>query len=510
MKLGKKQTKSSREKVSLSQTMDSFTVRDSAKGKMIVFAGLLALFCLSTTAFGVGSISGHVDEPNGISLANVNMNLYQGSDPLVADENAWNWVTSTNTDSSGNYQFTNLAARYYRIYIGSQVVGGTHYAKADVLNVPVNDNQNTVRDITLQKAGSISGHVLRHSDNSPLEGISVDALEGKDAHVADWRAWWWAGSAVTDSTGKYTITGLRQRRYRVRINNQEDVTGTHYVDADLYNVQVFSGVDTPNMNLDLRQAAKIEGYIKTSGGIPIYNANVITDVSWTHRGWDWHGVWTDQNGKYELWVLPSPGKFYPVWVRNARLPGTTYKVYGGNQLLSGQDGYDPQNHGYTLLGTGTATKTFSGTYTYYAIVTDDGYVANVDTVQGSSSSYYGISTADNVYNWWGYVGGAADQQYVQVGSSYWPYPAGGYMIVNTPAGNTSLTVYIVDDGRGNDPVSYESKWEKGNLVKATLGQPVTVNYDLDPGGEVTGRVVNESNVGIGDVRILKVISDLAV
>jgi hypothetical protein len=61
------------------------------------------------------------------------------------------------------------------------------HCRADVYNVPVNDNQNTVRDITLQKAGSITGYVYKHPGaNIPLEGISVEASEGKDDHIADW------------------------------------------------------------------------------------------------------------------------------------------------------------------------------------------------------------------------------------------------------------------------------------------------------------------------------------
>jgi hypothetical protein len=229
MNFGKKQGRISREKESLSQIMDSFIVRDSAKGKMIILAGLLALFCLSTTAFGVGSIS---------------------------------------------------------------------------------------------------GYVVRHSDNTPLQGVSIQALQGKDENIADERAWGWAGSAQTDSSGFYQITGLAQRRYRVHIYDQ-DAGGTHYVDADIYNVQVFTGADTPDMNFKLRQAAKIWGYVKAANGIPIPDVEVIADAFWTHQGWDWINAFTDENGYYELWVLPSPGKFYPVWVRNAMLPGKTYKVYGG-------------------------------------------------------------------------------------------------------------------------------------------------------------------------------------
>lgn len=490
MDFGKKQGKISREKESISKTRNFFL-----KGKMIILASFLALVCLSTMAFGVGTISGHVDNTNGNPITFVYMNLYQGSDPQVADENAWDYVSYAYTDGSGNYQFTNLAPRYYRIQIPSD----TGYAEANVYNVPVVDNQDTVRNITLQVAGSISGNVLRHSDNSPLQGVQVIAYQGKDENLADDQAWDWAGDAYTDNNGFYKITGLGTRRYRIRIDHQE-VGGTHYVETDLFNVQAFAGADTSGMDIMMRQGARIWGHVTSTNGTPIRNANVVSDVSWTDNGWDWHNTWTDDNGYYELWVLPSPGKFYPVSVRQAWLPGTTYQVWGGTQPLSGSQGYDPKNYGFTQLGTGTTTKTFSSTYTYYVILTEGGYVAHVDTVEGSNSDYYGIYTSQYTYDE-GYVGGAPDGQYAQVGYAGWNWSQEGYMIVQVPSGNTSITVHIVNDGRSADPLPFGSKWEQGYLFKATIGQPTQVDYILEPGGTATGRVVNESNVGIENVRI---------
>ncbi len=499
MNIGNKRGKIGREKESLSQIMDSFIIGGGAKSRIIILAVFLALVCLSTTAFGVGTIKGHIDEPGGSSLVNVWLYLYQGSDPQVADENAWDQVAWAQTDLDGNYQFANLAPRHYHIYISHQDVGGTYYARTDVYNVQVIDNQDTVRDITLQKAGSISGYVRKNSDNSALEGVWVQAFQSPDENIADWRAWEHAGSAQTDATGFYKITGLRERRYRVNIYSQ-DVGGTRYVDADLYNVQVLAGADTPDMNIMMHEAARIWGYIKSTSGTPIPYADVISDASWTHYGWEWHSAGTDHNGMYELWVLPSPGKFYPVWVRHAWLPGTTYEVYGGTQPLSGQQGYDPESYGYTSLGTGTATKTFSGTYTYYVILTEDGYVAHVDAVEDSSNNILQyLSFGGNVWS----PGNVhvLDGQYARVGEAGWNWSQGGYMIFQPPVGHTSIEVHIVNDNRSADPATFESKWEQGNLVRASLTQDTRVDYTLAPGGIATGRVVNESGDGMSDVRV---------
>ena len=347
--------------------------------------------------------------------------------------------------------------------------------------------------------GSLSGRVFKHSDNSLLEGVSVRLFQGVDENIADEHAWYWVGETQTDSIGYYQFTGLEQRRYRINIYSQ-NVLGTHYVETDLYNVQVFEGEETPNMNLYLRQAGLIYGFVKTTGGTPIPAAWVIAEAAWTEDGRNWHDTRTNQDGRYEFWVLPSPGKFYPVWVRSAMLPGTTYKVYGGDTYISGEAGYHPENHGYALLGTGTATKTFNdpSTYNYYIIVTYDGYVAKVDTVQGSDGFYYGTNTNGNASESWN-VAGAPDGQFASVGYSGWDYQ-GGYILIDPPSGNTSLKVYIVPDGRGADPTYYESKWN-GNFYKATASGTKVPDYKLELGGTVTGRVVNESGDGIKDAQI---------
>jgi hypothetical protein len=172
-------------------------------------------------------------------------------------------------------------------------------------------------------AGSISGRVT-DVNGVPLENVWVALYTGTDPNIADEDVWNWVSSTQTGPNGEYQFTGLAERRYRVRIDGQE-ISGVGYLEADLYQVQVFEGTNTPNMNFRLREAALIYGYIKTSTGTPIHNANVIAEIPWTHYGWDWHNTWTEPNGLYKLWLAPSQGKFYPVWVRDAALGDVSYE-----------------------------------------------------------------------------------------------------------------------------------------------------------------------------------------
>ncbi len=178
-------------------------------------------------------------------------------------------------------------------------------------------------------AGSISGRVTRESNGDPLEGVRLYLYQGEDEFIADDHAWDWVNSAdanpvYTDANGEYQFTGLAERRYRIRFEDQE-VAGTHYFAANLYNVQAFAGANTPNMDIVLRQAGLIYGYVQTAAGDPIPYAELIAVAPWTHYGEGWHWTSTDVNGRYEFWVAPSPGKFYPIWVRSGYLNDVSYE-----------------------------------------------------------------------------------------------------------------------------------------------------------------------------------------
>lgn len=345
-------------------------------------------------------------------------------------------------------------------------------------------------------AGSISGRVLKYSDGAGLENAWVTLLQGDDPSQAGDDAWDWVDSTTTNANGEYQFTNLETRMYRVQVNSQK-IAGNAYFEEDLYNIPVVAGQETPNMDLHLKRAGIIYGYVNTADGTPIPNAEVHADAAWTQYGESWHSARTDLDGRYELLVAPSPGEFYPVTVRDAVIPGTTYNVYGGFVYIDGEDGYHPEHFGYDLLGEAETTDTFSGAYLYYVIVADEWHLAKVDTVQGSSGIYYPSWNTGNTEGWEN-LGGPPDGNFASVGYG-WGYNR-GYLLIEPDPGNTSLTVYIVDDSRAVEPVYYQNSWD-GNFHQATLDGAQGPNYQLDISGTITGRVVNEAGVGIEDVQI---------
>lgn len=121
-----------------------------------------------------------------------------------------------------------------------------------------------------------------------------------------------------------------------------------------------------------------------------------------------------------------------------------YEVWGGSTSLSGTNGYNPQNYGYTLMGISSTTQTFSGSYPYYDIVARIscyGCGIKLDALQFSDGSYLpAISSlwTGNVTNW-DNARGAPDGVYAVVGG---PPPGGFYGFQNT-INSTSIRVIVI-------------------------------------------------------------------
>jgi hypothetical protein len=234
------------------------------------------------------------------------------------------------------------------------------------------DIQSTSKRFSIGGTGSITGRVTECTEDGnqaiPLSYVNLVLYESDDPYWAGRNAWNYVTSSSTDSQGNYSFYNLEARQYRIQIFNQT-IGDTHYVEANMYNVQVFEGATTQNMNFQLRKAGLIWGYVKTTDGTPITHTRVIARLPFTHDGQGWHDSWEiDANGRYELWLLPSPGKFYPMHIQDSFIPGRTYKVYGGTEYISGEDVFTLEDHGYELLGSSTATHTFDGSYNYYVIM----------------------------------------------------------------------------------------------------------------------------------------------
>jgi len=164
--------------------------------------------------------------------------------------------------------------------------------------------------------GGISGHVSQHGTGENVPGIQIHVYQGHDPDHADQGAWNYVTSVWTDASGNYTVSGLPQRRYRLHVNDGvQSTAGEHFISADLYEVQVFDDATTTNMDLTLRRAGSIWGYVYDEANQPITNAQVVMAGSYTDD-WDhyWHDTWVNNAGRYDLYLPPTDMALYPLQV----------------------------------------------------------------------------------------------------------------------------------------------------------------------------------------------------
>lgn len=127
-------------------------------------------------------------------------------------------------------------------------------------------------------------------------------------------------------------------------------------------------------------------------------------------------------------------------------PTPIYQVWGGNFFSTTEPnwwekGYNPDEHGYVLLGAADTTTTFNGSYPFYIIRTPPRYSFTVDAVQGSDGTYFGANITGNADGWWN-IGGPPDGAGAVLGQA--GSDPGGFVVIDaTGYGLSSLTVYLV-------------------------------------------------------------------
>ena len=120
----------------------------------------------------------------------------------------------------------------------------------------------------------------------------------------------------------------------------------------------------------------------------------------------------------------------------------TYSLYGTNVAPVGTEWYYPETTvGCELLGTGMATKTFTGEYDYYLVHVDEPNVTWLDAFQLSDSSYYNGSSWTGNASYFEFMG-APDGQSTKLGHNFSWGLNRSYTGIDPFTGNTSVKVII--------------------------------------------------------------------
>ena len=260
------------------------------------------------TVLGDVSVSGYVKDDSGNALEGIQVDLYfDEDDPDWADDDAWKWYDSINTDVNGQYEFTNLPGQEYRlnIWAGQQAGGGsTNYIGDDLTHVTaVGGQASTGNDFTLLEAGLITGYV-RDAQEVGVQYVEI-AVETQNVHGEDVMDWY---TAWTDSSGKYEL---------YLVPSADDIYPIHLSWGNLSNSgpafarQMAPGLyaasvgGTTGPDFIAVEGGTITGHLQTSNGDPISNFNGIEAYVATPNGviWVWGG--TDANGDFAIEGIPT-------------------------------------------------------------------------------------------------------------------------------------------------------------------------------------------------------------
>lgn len=225
----------------------------------------------NTMAETTGSISGQVLDDQGNPLVDIRVyatyNYYSKA--------AW-------TDESGNYTISGLASGIYIV-----TVDENDWIGQEKNNIIVNAPKDTPDiNFKLEKGGSISGQVFDDQGNS-LAGIYVYAYDSEGN---------FANSAWTDASGNYTISGLASEIYRVTVDAKD------WLRQEKDNITVVAPNDTANINFDLEKGGSISGRVLDDQGNSLADIYVSASIMDDYSG---NGTWTDDSGNYTITNLAS-------------------------------------------------------------------------------------------------------------------------------------------------------------------------------------------------------------
>jgi hypothetical protein len=416
-----------------------------------------------------GAISGRVTDSSGtVGIYNVDVQVY--------DLNNY-WINSTSTDSDGYYTMQGLTSGNYKIefttnwtpgdYVGEWYNDKGSFENADSISVTVGQTTTGI-DAQLADGGSISGRVTDSTGTVGINNVNIN--------IRDMNNNWYHG-VNTDNEGYYTMHGLPAGDYTIEFN-PNNATG-NYV-REWYNdkisndsadpVTVTVGQTTTGIDAQLADAGSISGRVTDSSANGIANVNVrVYDSNNNHI----NSCNTDSNGDYTIPCLP-PGDckvYYDTWGAGNYIP----------EWYNDKGAFDEAD--VVAVTAGQTTVNIDAQLAEGGTIS--GQVTN-ESAEGIEAVFVRILYPDG--SWAGGENTDSD---------------GNYTVNRLPAGS-----YKVDFYTGFTSESYVREWynDKGSFnsadpVDVTAGATTTIDAILETGGTVTGRVTNDSAVGIQNVLV---------
>jgi hypothetical protein len=211
------------------------------------------------------------------------------------------------TRTDGSYAIQNMPQGAYIVFAKGQNYLPQFYLNADsaaqAKRMYVDSNGFTSIDFTLRSGGSISGRVMTAQGN-PMVNISVN-VNGSMGNFSSW--------AMTDSAGKFLITGLPAGTYCINANSASFLMNQ---DTNQCRYTVAEGGTLSGITLTVRQGGFIGGTYaapRDSMYDPGFEIALFSDTLMSKDGtlWEsgtaWASVFTNNGGAYFVSGPIPPG-----------------------------------------------------------------------------------------------------------------------------------------------------------------------------------------------------------
>jgi|GEM_PF-4917638 len=255
----------------------------------------------ATTALALqqaGTIQGTVTADDGSQLS--------GMSVMAWDQSSGSPVGTTQTGPSGGYSLSVAGGTYDVIAYDS---GGT-YEDTFEIDVSVSAGSTTTQDLTMSAApptGTLTGTVTGPNGN-PVSGTTVEAVDSSYRNF---------NSTTTDAQGQYSMTVPR--------GTYEVSTSSASYANDVRAAVTVTGNQATTVDLQLAQAASVDGTVTKANGDAIQGATVVAEG-------DGSPVYTttDASGDYQLAVTPDQEYRVAVWAQGRSATPQTVNVSAGN------------------------------------------------------------------------------------------------------------------------------------------------------------------------------------
>ena len=369
----------------------------------------------------------------------------------------------TNTSSDGSYTITSLPTDNYTVRVSAsgyitEYYKDTYNSNSATLVSVTAPNNTTNIDFTLDRGGSISGHVYQADGITPISNIQVHAeLTGT--------GYSYGTDAITDSNGSYNINSLPDGNYRVEAQSAGYIT-EYYQDTYDYSlatpVSVTAPDNTPNINFNLDVGGTISGHVYQADGVTPMPGHWVGAYLENGNYFRWSDSTVGTDGSYQISGLPS-GQY----IVSAEAGDTGYiqEFYNGTYNSSSA----------TPVSVTVPNNTPNIDFTLDVGGTISGHVYQSDGVTPIANA--GIYASSNL----GYGNGANTSS------------DGSYTI--TSLGTDNYTLRASASGYITEYYHDTYEYSSATLVPVTVpNNTPNINFTLDIGGNISGHVYQSDGV----------------